>query len=67
MQVLDMLIDTHAHLEMREFKDYREDVIKRAREAGVEYIVTIGTTVESSRDRAESKATRAAARSPSSW
>ncbi len=45
-----MLIDTHAHLEMREFSDDREDVIKRAREAGVEYIVTIGTTVESSRD-----------------
>lgn len=45
-----MLIDTHAHLEMREFNDDREDVIKRAREAGVEYIITIGTTVESSRD-----------------
>jgi len=45
-----MLIDTHAHLEMREFKDDRDEVIKRAREAGVEYIVTIGTTVESSRD-----------------
>jgi len=45
-----MLIDTHAHLEMREFNDDRDDVIKRAKEAGVEYIVTIGTTVESSRD-----------------
>jgi TatD DNase family protein len=45
-----MLIDTHAHLEMREFDDDRDDVIKRAREAGVEYIVTIGTTVESCRD-----------------
>ncbi len=45
-----MLIDTHAHLEMREFNDDREDVIQRARDAGVEYIVTIGTTVESSRD-----------------
>ncbi len=45
-----MLIDTHAHLEMREFNDDCEDVIKRAREAGVEYIVTIGTTIESSRD-----------------
>src|SRR5512135_3222890 len=45
-----MLIDTHAHLEMREFADDRDEVIKRAREAGVEYIVTIGTTVESSRD-----------------
>ncbi len=45
-----MLIDTHAHLEMREFNDDRDDVINRAREAGVEYIITIGTTVESSRD-----------------
>ncbi len=45
-----MLIDTHAHLEMREFNDDRDDVIKRAREAGVEYIITMGTTVESSRD-----------------
>jgi len=45
-----MLIDTHAHLEMREFNDDREDVVKRAREAGVEYIITIGTTVESCRD-----------------
>jgi TatD DNase family protein len=45
-----MLIDTHAHLEMREFNDDRDDVIKRAKDAGVEYIVTIGTTVESCRD-----------------
>jgi TatD DNase family protein len=45
-----MLIDTHAHLEMREFNGDREDVIKRAREAGVEYIITIGTTIESCRD-----------------
>jgi TatD DNase family protein len=45
-----MLIDTHAHLEMREFNDDREDVIKRAKDAGVEYIITNGTTVESSRD-----------------
>lgn len=45
-----MLIDTHAHLEMREFNDDRDDVIRRAREAGVEYIITIGTTVESCRD-----------------
>jgi len=45
-----MLIDTHAHLEMREFNDDREDVISRAREAGVEYILTVGTTVESCRD-----------------
>jgi len=45
-----MLIDTHAHLDMREYNDDRDEVLKRAREAGVEYIITIGTTVESSRD-----------------
>jgi TatD DNase family protein len=45
-----MLIDTHAHLEMREFNDDREEVIQRAREAGVGSIVTIGTSLESSRD-----------------
>jgi TatD DNase family protein len=45
-----MLIDTHAHLEMREFNDDRDDVIDRAKAAGVGYIITIGTTVESSRD-----------------
>jgi TatD DNase family protein len=45
-----MLIDTHAHLEMREFNDDRDDVIMRAREAGVDHIITIGTTVESCRD-----------------
>jgi TatD DNase family protein len=45
-----VLIDTHAHLEMREFDGDRDEVIRRAKDAGVEYIVTIGTTVESSRD-----------------
>jgi len=45
-----MLIDTHAHLDMREFKDDCKEVLKRAQEAGVEYIITIGTTVESSRN-----------------
>lgn len=47
-----MLIDTHAHLDMREFNEDRDEVVKRALEAGVQYIVTIGTTVESSRDAA---------------
>jgi TatD DNase family protein len=45
-----MLIDTHVHLDMREFNDDRDDVIKRAQEGGIGYIVTVGTTVESSRD-----------------
>ncbi len=44
-----MLIDTHAHLDAHEFDVDRDSVIARARETGVEYIVAIGTTVESSR------------------
>jgi TatD DNase family protein len=38
-----MLIDSHAHLEMREFDDDRSDVIERAKAAGVDFIVTVGT------------------------
>jgi TatD DNase family protein len=38
-----MLIDSHAHLEMPEFKKDLEGVIQRAMESGVEYIFTVGT------------------------
>jgi TatD DNase family protein len=38
-----MLIDSHAHLEMPEFKKDLEAVIQRAEESGVEYIFTVGT------------------------
>ncbi len=44
-----MLIDSHAHLEMKEFNPDREDVIERARQAGVSYIVTVGTNLALSR------------------
>ncbi|MFC5470392.1 TatD family hydrolase [Cohnella suwonensis] len=37
-----MLIDTHAHLDSSKFDNDREDVISRAREAGVDTIVNIG-------------------------
>lgn len=40
-----MLIDSHAHLEMREFDHDRDTVIERAETAGVEYIITVGTTL----------------------
>jgi len=30
-----MLIDSHAHLEMREFDEDRDDVIRRAKEAAL--------------------------------
>ena len=38
-----MLIDSHAHLEMPDFKRDLEAVIQRAKESGVEYIFTVGT------------------------
>ncbi len=41
-----MLIDSHAHLEMREFDSDREEVIKRAGEAGVDFIITVGINLE---------------------
>ena len=44
-----MLIDSHAHLEMKEFNYDREEVIERARQAGVAYIVTVGTNLAHSR------------------
>lgn len=43
-----MLVDTHCHLDQSEFDDDRDEVLLRAREAGVNQVVAIGTTAESS-------------------
>jgi TatD DNase family protein len=40
-----MSIDTHAHLEMEAFDRDRDEVLKRAAEAGLTAIVTVGTTL----------------------
>src|SRR5437868_4897507 len=39
----NMFVDSHAHLEMRQFDADREQMIARARESGVEKIVAIGS------------------------
>jgi len=44
-----MLIETHAHLDYPDFANDLDDVLGRATEAGVTRIITIGTSVESSR------------------
>src|SRR5437763_13827439 len=44
-----MLIETHADLDYPDFKKDFDDVLRRATEAGVSRIITIGTSVESSR------------------
>jgi len=44
-----MLIETHAHLDYPDFAHDFEDVLRRANEAGVTRIITIGTSIENSR------------------
>jgi len=44
-----MLVETHAHLDYPDFASDLDDVLRRATEAGVTRIITIGTSVESSR------------------
>lgn len=47
------LIDTHAHLDYEDFAADFDAVLERSRAAGVERILTIGTSVESSRRAVE--------------
>lgn len=47
------LIDTHAHLDYPDFSPDFDDVLRRATDAGVTRIITIGTSVESSRRAVE--------------
>jgi len=44
-----MLIETHAHLDYPDFANDLDDVLRRANDAGVTRIITIGTSLESSR------------------
>jgi len=44
-----MLIDTHAHLDFPDFANDLENVLRRAEEADVRRVITIGTSIESSR------------------
>ncbi len=48
-----MLIDTHAHLDSKKFKNDQAAVIKRAQEAGIKYIFNIGACEESSKESVE--------------
>src|ERR1700716_4288423 len=48
-----MLIETHAHLDYPDFAPDFEDVLRRATEAGVTRIITIGTSIESSQRAVE--------------
>ncbi len=43
-----MLIDTHCHLDFPAFEPDRQEVIRRAQEAGINYFINIGATLDSS-------------------
>lgn len=44
-----MLIDTHCHLDFPEFDRDRDEVIKRAQAAGIDFMINIGSSLEGSR------------------
>src|SRR6266481_6702129 len=48
-----MLIDTHAHLDFPDFTNDFEDVLRRAEQADVKRVITIGTSIQSSRHAIE--------------
>ena len=43
-----MLIDSHAHLDMPQFDEDREEVIERSAGGGLDHILTVGTDLDSS-------------------
>ena len=43
-----MIIDTHAHIDMDAYNEDRSEVIDRARDKGVNYILNVGCDIESS-------------------
>ncbi|MBU1088175.1 MAG: TatD family hydrolase [Candidatus Omnitrophica bacterium] len=45
-----MLIDTHCHLDFKQFDEDREEVIKRAEQAGVKYLVNVGADIRGSEE-----------------
>ena len=48
-----MLVDTHAHLNFKDFNRDREEVIRRAFEGGVKAIVNVGTNFKNSQESIE--------------
>lgn len=45
-----MLIDTHCHLDMKEFRHEVASILSRAKEKGVEKVINVGNDMKSSKD-----------------
>lgn len=41
-----MLIDTHCHLDFKDFNHDRDDVLKRSRDNGIKFIINVGASME---------------------
>lgn len=48
-----MYIDSHAHIFFEDYKTDRDDVLKRAQDAGIECIIVPGTNIETSKEALE--------------
>lgn len=48
-----MLIDTHCHLDFPEFDADRDEVIRRAKEQGISYVINIGSSLQGSKKSVE--------------
>ena len=48
-----MLIDTHCHLDFKDFEDDRANVITRSKEAGVGFIINVGSSLAGTRQSIE--------------
>ena len=48
-----MFIDTHAHIQMPEFDADRDETLARAKDAGIEVMITVGYHLEASRKAVE--------------
>ena len=49
----DKLVDTHCHLDFPEFDSDREEVINRAKAAGIEYIINVASSLDGSKRSVE--------------
>lgn len=48
-----MFIDTHCHLDFIEFDSDRDEVIKRAKDSGIDYIINVGSALKASQAAVE--------------
>lgn len=52
-ETLPLLVDSHAHLDDRRFASDLDEVLEKARNAGIRYILTVGSSLESSRSNVD--------------